>query len=338
MNSFTPNTNRTLEDRVQSLRKGNLMSCLSSTNSSRNGTFTSYPSPIPQEQRFERKKEESISSPISTPSPRKIDLIQYETATFSLQKGSQDEQLNRKKNRSCSGCAANRSPLLNITPNRRADNMHKTPSSMSRTKVGGCNRTDKENAVEGSGTKHPTELHHYWANTGDHLERMQALFLLSNKTAGRYVETVDIGMELGLDPQRQVVVRAMHPGFAARESGLVFVGDVVRSVDFADVEGMSAQRVAALLRGRRGTTVCLTLARQGRNYLIQLLRISTSACASRPDLLEAAREALAAPSPGRSAVISVVPDYVEQVKVHPRPAKLFFAVTLVRLSSSRGVT
>ena len=132
---------------------------------------------------------------------------------------------------------------------------------------------DKENSSTRK-VKSKSDLHCHWGNTGEHLERMRSLYLLSNKTASKYSENVDVGIDLTIE-NNTVVVAKLRPGFAALESALVRQGDILRAVDFADITGMPAQHISGLLQGKRGTTVNLTVMRQGKEHLLQLLRIST---------------------------------------------------------------
>ena len=83
-------------------------------------------------------------------------------------------------------------------------------------------------------------------------ETLQSKYMADAPAAG-------LGVELSLDAQGRVVVGGVNPGSPAAKAG-ISTGDVVRSIDNQLTEGLSADEVAAMMRGKAGTAVAVTLA------------------------------------------------------------------------------
>lgn len=71
-----------------------------------------------------------------------------------------------------------------------------------------------------------------------------------------------VGMEMNQDDSGNIVVTAPLKGSPAEKAGMQS-GDVVTSIDATSTAGMSIDEAVALIRGPIGTTVTLTVARQG---------------------------------------------------------------------------
>jgi hypothetical protein len=277
--------------------------------------FINSPSPIHGFQAFTRKGEESLSSPIISPVPLQNQF--FSSLSESTIRRKSFSTTSQHDPRSCRDAASSpffntlkaissdqsavRSPLLEITSRQKVEgkvDKRKTlscPRGVKPQEVFTQQNSNKENSKTAS-VKSSSDLHFHWGNTGVHLERMRSLYLLSNMTSSKYSETVDVGIDLIIGENQSVVVAKLRPGFAALESALVRQGDILLAVDFADVAGMPAQHISGLLQGKRGTTVNLTVMRQGKEHLVQLLRVSTRSQPAAAATLEAA-----GPPPASSA-------------------------------------
>jgi len=85
-----------------------------------------------------------------------------------------------------------------------------------------------------------------------------------------------VGMEIGIR-QDQLQVIAPLEGTPAKQAGLR-PGDKILKIDDVSTEGMSVEKAVSLIRGKRGTKVTLTIAREGweesRDFEIQRAVIS----------------------------------------------------------------
>jgi carboxyl-terminal processing protease len=124
-----------------------------------------------------------------------------------------------------------------------------------------------------------TVIHEMTALLGDKFTRFltpaQYETLQSKYTAD--APAAGLVVELSLDAQGRVVVGGVNPGSPAAKAG-ISTGDVVRSIDNQLTEGLSADEVAAMMRGKAGTAVAVTLAgMDGSNRAFTVERATLSA-------------------------------------------------------------
>jgi carboxyl-terminal processing protease len=71
-----------------------------------------------------------------------------------------------------------------------------------------------------------------------------------------------VGMQVGPQPDGKTAVKAPFPGFPAYKAGLR-PGDVIVQVNDKSTDGLNTTEIADLLKGPRGTTVRIAIAREG---------------------------------------------------------------------------
>jgi carboxyl-terminal processing protease len=89
-----------------------------------------------------------------------------------------------------------------------------------------------------------------------------------NMQAGLEGHFEGIGARMGMKQRRPTIVQTM-PDSPARKAGLK-AGDILIQVDGKDVEGLSLDQIVRRVRGKAGTTVHLTLLRDGESEPKQL--------------------------------------------------------------------
>jgi carboxyl-terminal processing protease len=95
-----------------------------------------------------------------------------------------------------------------------------------------------------------------------------AIFLLITSCAS---EPGTIGAALGRQPDGHWFVRSTPPGQGAAEAGLL-VDDEVVAIDGKDLKGMREEDVRRLVRGDFGSTMTVTIVREGRRQDVTVKR------------------------------------------------------------------
>jgi carboxyl-terminal processing protease len=94
------------------------------------------------------------------------------------------------------------------------------------------------------------------------------IFLLLTSCAS---EPGTIGAALGRQPDGRWYVRSTPPGQGAAEAGLLADDEVV-AVDGKEVKGMREEDVRRMVRGDLGSTMTITIVREGRRQDVTVKR------------------------------------------------------------------
>lgn len=122
---------------------------------------------------------------------------------------------------------------------------------------------DKEKLMEGAINGMLSNVDDYSAYYN--MEEAQELF---NVIEGEFG---GIGVEISLNKEGQVEIKRVIEGLAGHKAGLK-LGDIITAVDGVELKGEAAEKAAYSLRGKEGTTVKISILREGKPVEFNVMR------------------------------------------------------------------
>lgn len=80
-----------------------------------------------------------------------------------------------------------------------------------------------------------------------------------------------VGIQIGMDKSQRIIVIAPIDDTPAANAG-VLAGDEIAEVDGKSTKGLSVEEAAKIIKGEKGTTVCLTLVRKQERLKLKMMR------------------------------------------------------------------
>ena len=85
---------------------------------------------------------------------------------------------------------------------------------------------------------------------------------------------VSLGFGASVNREGQVVIAELVPGFAADQSQVIEVGDILLGVDGVNIQGLSMQAIAERTLGPEGQTCVLSVRRSGLEFDVECRRVT----------------------------------------------------------------